>query len=471
MKNILKAIKSVLREFDNKLNRIEKSIPDAVKTMTGASATEDGKSGIVPAPKAGQQNFPLFGDGGYKALTQADYTQNDETASDYIKNRPFGYYTIQDVILEEIPFTYKNTKSQTSLSLNESELVKSKSSIDVLTVVDEAFGERYDLPKRIIPEYTLDESSCIGFGNVSLISSSSTDTGEKFLIDITNNGGYTCVYRVVDESRLGIESSLTCLVSKPVGKKVDPDFLPIASLSKLGCGKATVIDDSDTATKRNTKPVYIDSDGILYSGLTLPTAGSVGDIPVIKSIAYGNQYEYGRTTLGGFLDGVSSTNYKHVVLLNKERTETVKTLKNVQLLLNDVNSHYSADNIAKRDDWMKWVNDRTEVYDESIEKLRQTLSDITQVLKDNTKMTEEMFVQSSRDRIIDFATKVENKNTMASREEFNRIFKVYDKYEKFLKERELPNGEVDINYQIIKESYEEHLRNHTFIEDVRGYTK
>lgn len=86
-------------------------------------------------------------------------------------------------------------------------------------------------------------------------------------------------------------------------------------------------------------------------------------------------------------------------------------------------------------------------------------------------MLEEIFVQSSRDRIIDFATKVENKNTMVSREEFNRIFKVYDKYEKFLKERELTNGEVDINYQIIKESYEEHLRNHTFIENVRGYTK
>ena len=32
----------------------------------------------------------------------------------------------------------------------------------------------------------------------------------------------------------------------------------------------------------------------------------------------------------------------------------------------------------------------------------------------------------------------------------------------------MTNGEIDINYQIIKESYEEHLRNHTFIEDVRG---
>ena len=34
------------------------------------------------------------------------------------------------------------------------------------------------------------------------------------------------------------------------------------------------------------------------------------------------------------------------------------------------------------------------------------------------------------------------------------------------------NGSVSImRYQIIKKSYEKHLRNHTFIEDVRGYAK
>ena len=162
---------------------------------------------------------------------------------------------------------------------------------------------------------------------------------------------------------------------------------------------------------------------------------------------------------------------KHFKRKKQEKIEAAQTIKDVQVLLNDVNGHYSADNIAKRDGWMKWVNDRAEVYDESIDKLREALNEVIQALKDNTKMTEEMFVQSSRDRIIDFATKVENKNTMVSREEFNRIFKVYDKYEKFLEEHKLTNGEIDINYQIIKESYEEHLRNHTFIEDVRGYNK
>lgn len=154
----------------------------------------------------------------------------------------------------------------------------------------------------------------------------------------------------------------------------------------------------------------------------------------------------------------------------REKAEAAQTLKDVQILLNDVNSHYSADNIAKRDGWMQWVNNRAEVYDESIKQLREALTEVMQALKDNTKLTEEMFIQSSRDRIIDFATKTSNENVMVSREEFNRIFKVYAKYEKYLEEHKMTNGEVDINYQIIKESYEQRLRDHAFTEDIRGYT-
>ena len=153
----------------------------------------------------------------------------------------------------------------------------------------------------------------------------------------------------------------------------------------------------------------------------------------------------------------------------REKAETTQTLKDVQVLLNDVNCHYSADNIAKRDSWMQWVNNRAEVYDDSIKELKDALEQFMQALKDNTKLTEEMFIQSSRDRIIDFATKTSNENAMVSREEFNRIFKVHDRYEQFLEERNMTNGEIDIAYHIIKESYEQHLRRRTFIEDVRGY--
>lgn len=153
----------------------------------------------------------------------------------------------------------------------------------------------------------------------------------------------------------------------------------------------------------------------------------------------------------------------------REKAEAAQTLKEVRQLLSDVNSHYSADNISKRDKWMQWVNDRADTYDDSIIEISKNLADVTEALRDNTKMTEEMFVQSSRDRIIDFANRVSNENAVVSREEFNRIFKVYDRYEAFLEERGLTNGEIDIVYRIITESYENHMKNHTFLEDIRGY--
>lgn len=154
----------------------------------------------------------------------------------------------------------------------------------------------------------------------------------------------------------------------------------------------------------------------------------------------------------------------------KEKKETAQTLKEVKQLLGDVNAHYSADNITKRDSWMKWVNDRADVYDNSIVEINNKLSNVTDALKESAKITEELFVQSSRDRIIDFATKVTDGKNLVSREEFNRIFKVYDRYEAFLEERELTNGEVDIAIQVIKESYTEHMKEHTFLEDIRGYS-
>lgn len=161
---------------------------------------------------------------------------------------------------------------------------------------------------------------------------------------------------------------------------------------------------------------------------------------------------------------------KYFARRKKEKAETAKTLREVRQLLGDVNAHYSADNITKRDSWMKWVNDRAEVYDKSIIEISKNLADVTLALQDNTKMTEEMFVQSCRDRIIDFAAKVADENTPVSREEFNRIFKVHTKYEKFLDDHNMTNGETDIAFRIINESYEKHMKNHSFIEDIRGYT-
>ena len=156
---------------------------------------------------------------------------------------------------------------------------------------------------------------------------------------------------------------------------------------------------------------------------------------------------------------------KYFARKKQERIETNETLRKVQVLLNDVNEHYSTDNITKRDAWMQWVNDRAKVYDASVAELTA----LKDTLASNNELTLDLYININRNRIIDFASKIANENVPVSKEEFNRIFKTHHDYESILKKHNKTNGEVDIAMKIIEESYAYHMKHHSFIEDLRGY--
>lgn len=143
-------------------------------------------------------------------------------------------------------------------------------------------------------------------------------------------------------------------------------------------------------------------------------------------------------------------------------TEALQTMSDVKKTLETINGHYSADNIQMRDNWMKGVNEKLECHDEWVQKF-------TQMLNKNNQDTLELLLESMRSAIIGFASVVADPNAPATREQFNRIFKIHKRYENLIKENDLVNGEVTIAYRIILESYEQHMRNHTFIENMRGY--
>lgn len=143
----------------------------------------------------------------------------------------------------------------------------------------------------------------------------------------------------------------------------------------------------------------------------------------------------------------------------RELPDTIQDLKNI---VNNINEHYNADNIFMRDKWIDSVNKRLSLEDELVrdldKKIDETNKDIVSILVDN-----------KRDIIINFASRVSNASVLVTKEQFNRIFKLYKEYEDLIVKNGLTNGEVDIAYRIIVESYEEHLSNHTFIEDTRGW--
>lgn len=140
----------------------------------------------------------------------------------------------------------------------------------------------------------------------------------------------------------------------------------------------------------------------------------------------------------------------------KEQVARVsKQLEENNVLYKEVLSHYNKDNIKKRDGWMHDVDeDRGH-----IRLLEEILLNVKQeVIK--------LRIESMRSEIIAFASRVASGNCLVTREEFHRIFRLYEDYEKILEENGMENGEIDINYQIIKKAYEKHLLNHTFLEDL-----
>lgn len=150
----------------------------------------------------------------------------------------------------------------------------------------------------------------------------------------------------------------------------------------------------------------------------------------------------------------------------QEKEDTTKTLKEVKQLLTDVNSHYSADNITKRNEWITWVNDRAEVYDDALNKLLL----LQDKLNENNQMTLDLYINVNRNRILDFARIVADDNVLASREEFNRIYKINKEYHEILVKYGKANGEVDTAMKLINEAYDYRMKHHSFVEDVRGYT-
>lgn len=153
---------------------------------------------------------------------------------------------------------------------------------------------------------------------------------------------------------------------------------------------------------------------------------------------------------------------------NGEITIT-KTLSNVNRLLNDIDQHYSKDNIAMRDNWMKEVNNHMALNKKRSEEQDCLICELNEKLDKNNDITLSILIENKRSYIIEFASQITQKNCPVMKEQYTRIFKIYEEYEEIIKETGRTNGEVDIAIRVIRESYEEHLKNHSFVEDVRGY--
>lgn len=62
---------------------------------------------------------------------------------------------------------------------------------------------------------------------------------------------------------------------------------------------------------------------------------------------------------------------------------------------------------------------------------------------------------------------VSDEHVPVTREQFNRILKMYNDYERIISENNMTNGEIEIAYSIIVKAYKKHMEKHSFIEDIQ----
>lgn len=152
-----------------------------------------------------------------------------------------------------------------------------------------------------------------------------------------------------------------------------------------------------------------------------------------------------------------------------ERDQMSQTIKETKRILEDFNTHYSKDNIANRDKWMKEVNKHIADSEEVKKNHDALMIELGKKLDKNNADTLDLLIDGKRDKIIDFANRVADERYPVTHEQFKRVFKLHDEYEKIIEENNMTNGEVKIAYRIIEDSYKKHMENHSFIEDIRGY--
>ena len=147
------------------------------------------------------------------ANVQPDWNQNDETAADYIKNRPF--YTgnpVETVLVEESTVAFAD-------SGNGFYAVQVQSTF--VATVGEAYKVYWDGSAYECTCVAVSESPLLFIGNLSIIGMGS-DTGEPFIIGVFNGEGIQIATTDTSASHTFSVSGMLAPVVK-----IDPKYLPM----------------------------------------------------------------------------------------------------------------------------------------------------------------------------------------------------------------------------------------------------
>ena len=188
------------------------------------SPTNTGTTGQVPVYQ--QDGSTAWGD--MPVQIQADWNQNDSTAADYVKNRPF--YTgdpVETVLVEESTVTFVDNNNGLYLA-------------QLSSTFDATVGEIY----KVYWDGTAYECACVYIGDILTIGNpsfigSGSDTGEPFLISIFSDGRIQILTANTSASHtFSISTTVTPVI------KIDPKYLPTPKMTMVSIPAANWTGDT-----------------------------------------------------------------------------------------------------------------------------------------------------------------------------------------------------------------------------------
>lgn len=132
---------------------------------------------------------------------------------------------------------------------------------------------------------------------------------------------------------------------------------------------------------------------------------------------------------------------KETLCANKELLNADRTLlESVQATLTSFNEHYKADNIAKRDAWMKEVNDAVKIVETR-----------TAIYDENAELTYKLLRSSYRHQILEFQRWLSaHPDVKVSADQYNNIRAINEDYHEILLKHNDTNGQVDNAWKFIE---------------------
>lgn len=186
--------------------------------------------------------------GGSGGQVQPDWNQNDETAKDYVKNRPF--YTgdpVETVFVEESTASFAGTDQGFYAT-------------KLLIKIEVTVGETY----KVYWDGTAYECTCVDFSGNNMIGNLSiagfgSDTGEPFVMQVVNGNGIAIATKDTSASHT---FSISRLVQEVV--KIDEKYLPenLATKSEVEVAQTTANNAQEAVDEiQSTGLSFIDSIG------------------------------------------------------------------------------------------------------------------------------------------------------------------------------------------------------------------